>query len=445
MAQDKKISKPARYQTSDGTPVWLRQEFVSEVDENGKYVPGSTTTNLRYYPNAFSDDYVTIATRKSGENWKYNNVKELGPDLKKTLSNKNSMLNVNLNNATFQTMGQKIPFPAVESGYAKQNRNTNTDIAAAAGISAPAEKPEDADVEGIDLTESLEVREGTKIERFGEYKYPENLGSTTQDIVKFDMLKYEARNFETGQDSFEFKDRQKLGQGERQSIGNVILPVPAGIRDDNGVDWGNKTLNPLELAAADLAIGGITGGAAGFNASLSKTVRKAMGASGDLKEAITGIFGGAATGIGQQLLTRSTGAILNPNMELLFNGPTLRSFTFTYKLSARSESEAKQIIGIIRFFKQGMAAQRTKSGIFLNSPNTFQVRYILRGNNDQDHPYIGRMKECALQRFSVNYTPENNYATYEDGYMVSYEINMQFQELEPIYNDDYQSVNGIGY
>lgn len=55
------------------------------------------------------------------------------------------------------------------------------------------------------------------------------------------------------------------------------------------------------------------------------------------------------------------------------------------------------------------------------------------------------MKECALQRFSVNYTPENNYATYEDGYMVSYEINMQFQELEPIYNDDYQSVNGIGY
>lgn len=304
---------------------------------------------------------------------------------------------------------------------------------------------EGADAEGIDLTESLEVREGTKTKEFGEYRYPVNLGSTTQDIVKFDMLKYEARNFETGKDSFEFKDRQKLGQGERQSIGNVILPVPAGIRDDNGVEWGSKTLNPLELAAADLAIGGIKGGAAGFNASLSKTVRKAMGASEDIKEAITGVFAGAATGIGQQLLTRSTGAILNPNMELLFNGPTLRSFTFQYKLSARSQKEADQIINIIRFFKQGMAAQRTKSGIFLNSPNTFQVRYILRGNNDQDHPYIGRMKECALQRFSVNYTPENNYATYEDGYMVSYEINMQFQELEPIYNDDYQSVNGIGY
>ena len=138
MAQDKKISKPGQYQTSDGTTVWLRQEFVSEVDANGNLVPGSTTTNLRYYPNAVSDDYVTVATRKSGENWKYNNVPELGADLKKTLSNKNSLMNVNLNNATFQTLKQKIPFPAVQSGYAQQNQNTNETVAAATGLNAPA-------------------------------------------------------------------------------------------------------------------------------------------------------------------------------------------------------------------------------------------------------------------------------------------------------------------
>jgi len=29
--------------------------------------------------------------------------------------------------------------------------------------------------------------------------------------------------------------------------------------------------------------------------------------------------------------------------------------------------------------------------------------------------------------------------------MVSYQLTMQFQELEPIFNDDYEGLPGIGY
>jgi hypothetical protein len=39
--------------------------------------------------------------------------------------------------------------------------------------------------------------------------------------------------------------------------------------------------------------------------------------------------------------------------------------------------------------------------------------------------------------FMCNYTPEGQYATFLDGAMTSYEISMQFQELEPVFNDDY--------
>jgi hypothetical protein len=42
----------------------------------------------------------------------------------------------------------------------------------------------------------------------------------------------------------------------------------------------------------------------------------------------------------------------------------------------------------------------------------------------------------------VSYTPEGQYATFQDGAMVSYQITMQFQELEPIFNEDYEG--GIG-
>jgi hypothetical protein len=55
----------------------------------------------------------------------------------------------------------------------------------------------------------------------------------------------------------------------------------------------------------------------------------------------------------------------------------------------------------------------------------------------KEHPYIGQIKECGLQNLAVNYTPEGQYATYHDGPMVSYEIQMTFQELEPVFNEDY--------
>ena len=55
---------------------------------------------------------------------------------------------------------------------------------------------------------------------------------------------------------------------------------------------------------------------------------------------------------------------------------------------------------------------------------------------------MNKIKECALQSVGVNYTPENNYATFEDGAMVSYQITLNFSELEPIFNDDYSQLDG---
>ena len=78
----------------------------------------------------------------------------------------------------------------------------------------------------------------------------------------------------------------------------------------------------------------------------------------------------------KSLFTRTTGAIVNPNLELLFNGPQLRTFSFNFVMSARENREAQQIRKIIRFFKQGMTVKRAKSSLYLKSPNTFAISYI---------------------------------------------------------------------
>ena len=93
-----------------------------------------------------------------------------------------------------------------------------------------------------------------------------------------------------------------------------------------------------------------------------------------------------------------------------------------------------------------MSPIKESSNLFLKAPNTFKIQYLHRPQGENvDHPYIGRIKECALQSVTTSYTPEGQYATFSDGVMVSYQLTMQFQELEPVFNNDYDGIEGIGF
>ena len=272
---------------------------------------------------------------------------------------------------------------------------------------------------------------GTKESGFGSYVFPRSLrqGRDGQDFLKFDMLKYEPRDFDDK--SFSFKKRTDTN---KRTIGTVILPIPGGIQDGVGVGYGDIRMTPLDMEKDNIALTTVS---EGFTAGITEAGRAAQnvaGAFGDNKKALAAVIAGMAAG-GQDLLTRTTGAIANPNMELLFNGPELRTFSFQFLLAPRSQEEAKTLIQILRFFKQGMAPIRTKSRLFLKSPHTFQLSY--RNSKGQDHKYLNKFKECALANFGVNYTPNGNYSTYEDGVMTAYQMTMTYRELNPIYNDDY--------
>ena len=145
-----------------------------------------------------------------------------------------------------------------------------------------------------------------------------------------------------------------------------------------------------------------------------------------------------------QLLQRESGQIFNPNMELLFNGPTLRNFRFAFKMTPRSPEEAEQCKLIIRTFKMNMAPKVTSgrgtASLFLNTPNVFELRYKSGAAN---HPFLHRFKQCFLTDINVNYTAEGVYATYEGREPVSMIMNLTFKELEPIYDQDYFDAGGF--
>ena len=218
----------------------------------------------------------------------------------------------------------------------------------------------------------------------------------------------------------------------RTSIGSVTFPIPGGIREDNTVDWGDSTMNPIEAAFGKVALDFLTSNdAVGTVGDVGKAVKERQREiGGGLAMAIAQ----AAVGGSGRLLTRQTGAVLNPNMQLLFKQPQLRPFQFTFQLTPRDKQEALTVMQIIRLFKQAMAPIRSDSMLFLKSPHTFKLTYL---HQEKDHPYIGSIKECALISCGVDYTPDENYSTYDDGVMTSYSLALAFKELEPVYNDDY--------
>lgn len=163
----------------------------------------------------------------------------------------------------------------------------------------------------------------------------------------------------------------------------------------------------------------------------------------------------AGKAIGTNIFSRFSGAVVNPNVELLFNGPQLRPFNFNFRLSPRSEDEAKQVKGIIRFFKQGMSIRRTPNDLFLKAPNVFKITYrngqkTAKDGLEGEHTSLNKIKICALSQCSVDYTPDGSYATFydEESTMTQYGLSLQFNELEPIFNEDYNKFpdkSTIGY
>ena len=232
----------------------------------------------------------------------------------------------------------------------------------------------------------------------------------------------------------ENSNNQEFG---KSIIGKIFLPIPDGVTDQNKVNFGEGKLNPLQKFTTGAALEFLQGRVKKEESTGAVLKRKLK--DPNTRRALTNLIAGSATGVDtDELLARTQGSILNNNLALLFNGPTLRSFTFQFVLSPRDSGESEQVRQIIRALKQSSAAQRTRGGTFLGAPNTYRLEFL---NGLRPHGFLPRIKECALLSVGVNYMPENSYMTYENTSMVSYSLSLSFQETESLYNDDYDSDN----
>ena len=278
-----------------------------------------------------------------------------------------------------------------------------------------------------------EVEKSKRLQResYENLVYPTTLRRSNNDRLKITVL--------TPQVSETNESGEEIAP---EPIGSVTLPVPGNFSDKNQVDFKSGTLNPLEKALAESGLEALL---EGDTQKLQNNITRAIEGKDELRSITAGLFVGKSINKGaNEILSRQAGAIINPNMQLLFSGPQLRPFDFNYKISPRDRGESIQVQKIIRMFKQAGAVQRTQTEFFLRSPNRFRLEFLTRG--DSPHTFLPKIKTCALLGFGVNYTPEGSFMTYENSSMVSYQISFSFQEIEPVFNDEYGNVDDdIGF
>ena len=330
-------------------------------------------------------------------------------------------------------------------------------------------------------------------------QYPIDLNTDLQDYFEIQIFKYrpakslpditKSNQVGDGTGGYSSKSTQR---GNRQNFrlqdlqATIQLPMPPSIKDMNQVDWGSGTMSGLASSVMGPAIAALMGQGEkrtelenaiknkefkGMKAFAAQLMAFTSGTGNAISEGFKGFFSGiqqedfrryqfvnaisqAVSGLGvnievDQAITRVSGAIRNPNLELLFKNPLLRNFSFTIRLTPRDAEESKRIRMIIRALKQHSAAKvnpqlfegKTStdgSNYLLGSPDVFKLRYI-KARTQKDIKGLNKFKTCALNSISVDYTGEvGRFAAYEeDSQPVTTIIQLSFTELAPIYDKDY--------
>lgn len=260
----------------------------------------------------------------------------------------------------------------------------------------------------------------------------------------------------------------------------ILMYMPEDIQAAYSANWGGKGFTNIAADAlrAGAQVTGNQASAGGFISSVTSALTGAAGrvpslAAQGIADAISGLPGGIGGSVGiNDVLQTTTGVVLNPNVELLFEGFGLRQFDLSFKMVPRNLTEAKDIREIVGSFKKvslptlgqapgGITDVTSNIAKLFSSPDAAgsgaaggapdnNANYIgvpglchvqfMKGNNL--HPYLPQYKVCAITNVKINYTPDGTYATYiadnasDYGSPVATELTLSFQESKLVYAQD---------
>ena len=411
---------------ADGTTVHFANKYT--YDDNG----GVKSIEIIKYNNEKKDGAIVIGEMKNGTL----QLNEAGKKEKIGTSDTNWNDISKTNKKYFQNESKKISkseetleILGVNTDKEKLNKYKKDN-----GIAISEEETNESVNKKNKKTNLEALKKKQFRKQYGNFFYPLGIKNNNQDRIKITIVDFKPQIVDQEREKRTNFFELTRSSGEKVIRGSATLPIPNGVSDQNKVNFSDATLNPAQVAGAQVALNTLLGGIGPGGEVLQDLVNTAK--DPNTPKAIANLLASFALGINpNELVARSEGAIFNNNLALLFKGPTLRPFNFNFNVSPRDQRESIEVQKIIRMFKQSSAVQRTESGLFLGSPHVYDIEFL---SGSSSHDFLPKIKTCALQVFAVDYMPNNTYMTYENSSMVSYSFQFQFKELDPIFNDDYE-------
>lgn len=136
-----------------------------------------------------------------------------------------------------------------------------------------------------------------------------------------------------------------------------------------------------------------------------------------------------------QFQTLATGSVTNPNIELLYAGPTLRTFAMNWTFAPKSSEEAQGCYDLIKALKQDQLPSSSGGGM-LEVPHVFKVKLYIQGKEAE---FYQKYMTCALESIGVNQDAQGSHMTLPNGAPVVSSLSCVFKELKIITREDMEN------
>ena len=201
----------------------------------------------------------------------------------------------------------------------------------------------------------------------------------------------------------------------------IALHIPNQLQIRYGVQYNEEDTLAMAMASAGI-----------------DELLKAVGTGGKIKDlgdpvqaAVTNLA--LSKGTGGAAMSAATGLAANPKKEQVFKGVDFRTFQFDYQFFPRSADEALNVKRILYEFKYHMHPEFKDNNNFVYIyPSEFDIFYYQGG---LENPNLHRHTSCVLQDMNINYTPNGNFTTFDNGMPTQINVTLNFRELALLTKD----------
>jgi hypothetical protein len=303
----------------------------------------------------------------------------------------------------------------------------------------------------------------------GSLRYPDDIGTdASSHYAIFEFYDYSPpfskETLEAGAGAKTLAGYNTSANGlKKAAYPQIILYMPEGVAAAYAADWDGKALGNIATAGLKAAGRAAGGDYAKMISEMTSEMGRQFNTSGStLGSQLTSALAKRVTGdsIGvQDVFSSIGGAILNPNVELIFGGHQLRTLQLNFKMVPYNLTEAKNVHEIVQTFKKvllpkfnggtnmsnfwkdtgttgGTKNDNKNNNGFIGNPNLCKITFM---QGPSKNKYITQFKTCAITDFQVNYTPDGVAAFGPDGYPVATQISLSFMETKLVYAEDVNS------